>query len=93
MSLHARRRYIGAGRLTLRRSLHRHHLALHPAAGAASRRQVLEAPAVMVAVTSAAAGGGQTAGEALAAQSGGPDTEKGQLPASPCDLAHMRAHW
>ena len=41
----------------------------------------------------AAAVGGQTAGEALAAQSSGPDQQQGRPLETPCDLTRMRAYW
>lgn len=64
----------------------------HPAVTTASRRQVLEASTAMAA---AAAGsvGGQTAGEALAAQSSGPEQQQDRPPETPCDLTRMRAYW
>jgi hypothetical protein len=63
-----------------------------PAATTASRRQVLEVSATMV-VTAAGTTGGQTAGEALAAQGSGPDQQQGRPPEGTCDLTRMRAHW
>ena len=46
-------------------------------------------------MAAAAAGsvGGQTAGEALAAQSSGPEQQQGLPPETPCDLTRMRAYW
>jgi hypothetical protein len=63
-----------------------------PAVTTASRRQVLEASAAMAAAAAGPAGG-QNAGEALAAQSSGPDQQQGRPPETPCDLTRMRAYW
>ena len=44
-------------------------------------------------VTATGTTGGQTAGEALAAQSSGPEQQGGRPPETPCDLTRMRAYW
>lgn len=70
--------------------LRRQHPA-HPAAGSLGRRQLLEASAAAMAVTAVA--GGQTAGEALAAQNKPQENDDGGQPESPNNLTRMRAHW